>query len=49
LYFDGEDLWIGSDKGLVRMKINNALASWNENKEIKPKEIIKNRKKKIIP
>jgi ligand-binding sensor domain-containing protein len=49
LYFDGDDLWIGSDKGLVRMKLNNALASWSVKKEFKSKEVTKKRKKKFVP
>jgi ligand-binding sensor domain-containing protein len=28
LYFDGKDLWIGTDKGLYRLKIANPLALW---------------------
>jgi ligand-binding sensor domain-containing protein len=49
LYFDGDDLWIGSDKGLVRMKIMNPLASWEGKKEIKPQDSPKKRKKNILP
>ena len=48
LYFDGNDLWIGSDKGLVRLKFSNPLASLTGSKEIIQKEIPKKRKK-ILP
>ncbi len=48
LYFDGEDLWIGSDKGLVRLKFYNSLASWGGTKVIKQDESTKKRKKKLI-
>jgi ligand-binding sensor domain-containing protein len=47
LFFDNEDLWIGSDKGLVRMKFYNSLASWGGKKEIKQNEGTKKRKKKL--
>ena len=49
LYFDGGDLWIGSDKGLVRVNFYNPLASFGVKKELKPKDVIKNRKKKYVP
>ena len=49
LFFDGRDLWIGSDKGLVRMKFYNALASFGSSKVIIKKEVIKKRKKKLVP
>jgi ligand-binding sensor domain-containing protein len=29
LYFDGNDLWIGTDKGLWRISITNPLAAWD--------------------
>jgi len=35
LYFDGKDLWIGTDKGLWRLKIFNSLAQWNLKKNTK--------------
>jgi ligand-binding sensor domain-containing protein len=28
LYFDGKDLWIGTNKGLWRLKISNPMAEW---------------------
>jgi ligand-binding sensor domain-containing protein len=48
LYFDSEDLWIGSDKGLVRVKFYNSLASWGGKKIIKQDEGTKKRKKKLL-
>ena len=48
LYFDSEDLWIGSDKGLVRLKFYNSLASWGGKKVIKQDENTKKRKKKLL-
>jgi ligand-binding sensor domain-containing protein len=48
LYFDNEDLWIGSDKGLVRLKFYNSLASWGGKKVIKQDENNKKRKKKLL-
>jgi hypothetical protein len=48
LYFDSEDLWIGSDKGLVRVKFYNSLASWGGKKVIKQDEGTKKRKKKLL-
>ena len=48
LYFDSEDLWIGSDKGLVRLKFYNSLASWDGKKVIKQDEGTKKRKKKLL-
>jgi ligand-binding sensor domain-containing protein len=48
LYFDSEDLWIGSDKGLVRLKFYNSLASWGGKKIIKQDENAKKRKKKLL-
>lgn len=29
LLFDGENLWIGSEKGLLSVSLNNRLANWN--------------------
>jgi ligand-binding sensor domain-containing protein len=49
LYFDGRDLWIGSDKGLVRMKFYNSLAAFGGSKDVDKKEVIKKRKKKVVP
>ena len=48
LYFDGYDLWIGSDKGLVRLKFYNSLASWEGKKKIKQEGSVKKRKKKLV-
>jgi ligand-binding sensor domain-containing protein len=47
LYFDSEDLWIGSDKGLVRLKFYNSLASWGGKKVILQEDNTKKRKKKL--
>ncbi|MDR3668647.1 MAG: hypothetical protein P4L35_17540 [Ignavibacteriaceae bacterium] len=47
LYFDGEDLWIGSDKGIVSLKLYNSLATWGGKKIIKQDENSKKRKKKL--
>jgi hypothetical protein len=33
LYFDGRDVWIGTDKGLLRMKVDNPLARWDGKEE----------------
>jgi ligand-binding sensor domain-containing protein len=49
LYFNGEDLWIGSDKGLVRLKFFNQFASLEGKKEINKKEVSKKRKKNLQP
>jgi ligand-binding sensor domain-containing protein len=35
LYFDGKDLWIGTNKGLWRLKISNPMAEWTLKKNIK--------------
>ncbi len=39
LYFDGADMWIGTDDGLWRVVISNPLAEWTLKKEIKVKKI----------
>ncbi len=36
--FDGADLWIGTDKGLFRIKIDNPLAHWNGRKKPQKEE-----------
>lgn len=36
MFFDGEFLWIGSDKGLVRLKISSRLAQWDGKKPKRP-------------
>lgn len=41
LYFDGKDLWIGTDKGLYRLKIANPLAVWSMKKPQTKKTINK--------
>ena len=33
LYFDGTSMWIGTDSGLYRVKIDNPLAHWALKKE----------------
>ncbi len=33
LYFDGRNMWIGTDKGLMRMKVDNPLARWDGKKK----------------
>jgi ligand-binding sensor domain-containing protein len=33
MLFDGTDLWIGTDKGLFRVRIDNPLAHWNGRKK----------------
>jgi ligand-binding sensor domain-containing protein len=48
LFFDGDDLWIGSDKGLVRLKFYNSFASWGGKKIVKQEESVKKRKKKLV-
>ena len=35
LYFDGEDLWIGTSRGLLKLVITNPLAEWTSRKEVK--------------
>jgi ligand-binding sensor domain-containing protein len=37
LYFDGEDLWIGTDRGLWRLEVTNPVASWTPKKEVPKK------------
>jgi ligand-binding sensor domain-containing protein len=41
LYFDKKDLWIGTNKGLWRLKISNSMAEWSLKKKNKKGEIIK--------
>jgi hypothetical protein len=38
LLFDGKDLWIGTDNGLFRVKIDNPLAHWSGKKKPQKKE-----------
>jgi ligand-binding sensor domain-containing protein len=33
LYFDGDNMWIGTDSGLWKVKISNPLARWTAKKE----------------
>jgi ligand-binding sensor domain-containing protein len=33
-YFDGSEMWVGTDKGLYKFTVNNPLAKWNGKKEI---------------
>lgn len=37
LYFDGNDMWVGTDKGLYKFKISNPLAEWKLKREIPQK------------
>ncbi len=46
LLFDGTDLWIGTDKGLFRVKIDNPLAHWSGRKKPQKEEKPVVRKKK---
>jgi len=32
-YFDGNEMWVGTDKGLFKFTINNPLAEWSGKKE----------------
>lgn len=34
LYFDGEQMWVGTEKGLYKFYINNPLAQWSGKKEM---------------
>ena len=36
-YFDGSNMWIGTDKGLCKILIENPLAKWTLKKEEAPK------------
>jgi ligand-binding sensor domain-containing protein len=46
MLFDGTDIWIGTDKGLFRVKIDNSLAHWSGRKEpLKDKKPAARRKK----
>jgi ligand-binding sensor domain-containing protein len=44
LYFDGTDIWIGTDKGLLRMKVDNPLARWDGKKKVTEKKSLKKKK-----
>lgn len=33
MYFDGNNMWLGTDKGLLKIKITNSLASWDVKKK----------------
>jgi len=37
MYFDGSDIWLGTDEGLYRIPIKNPLAQWTAKKEISQK------------
>jgi ligand-binding sensor domain-containing protein len=41
LYFDGEEMWVGTEKGLYKFSVSNPLAQWSGKKEI-----LKSNKKK---
>lgn len=36
-YFDGNEMWVGTDKGLYKFAINNPLAKWSGKKDNKKK------------
>jgi ligand-binding sensor domain-containing protein len=38
MYFDGYDMWLGTDEGLYRMKIENPFAHWSLKKEAPQKQ-----------
>jgi ligand-binding sensor domain-containing protein len=44
LYFDKENLWIGTDKGLWKLNIENPLAVWTLKKEVKKSSTSKKRR-----
>ena len=46
LYFDGTDIWIGTDNGLFRVRIDNPLAHWSGTKKPKKEEKPAVRKRK---
>jgi hypothetical protein len=35
-YFDGTDMWVGTNDGLYRIRVYNPLAVWTAKKELKP-------------
>jgi len=37
-YFDGNEMWVGTDKGLYKFTINNPLATWSGKKEANKKK-----------
>jgi ligand-binding sensor domain-containing protein len=45
LHFDGTDMWIGTDTGLLRMKVDNPLARWDGRQKITEKKPSVNKKK----
>ncbi|MCK7519894.1 MAG: hypothetical protein MZV64_20295 [Ignavibacteriales bacterium] len=51
-YFDGNEMWVGTDKGLYKFAINNPLAKWSGKKEApktNKKEIILLLKDLMVP
>lgn len=46
LYFDGSNMWIGTDNGLSKVVIENPLARWTLKKPEAPKQ--ENVKKKKV-
>ena len=37
LYFDGKNLWIGTNRGLWKLRITNPLAEWTAKKDVRKK------------
>lgn len=33
MYFDGNNMWLGTDEGMIKIKITNSLASWDVKKK----------------
>jgi hypothetical protein len=46
LYFDGHSIWVGTDKGLLKIVVENPLARWDGKKNISEQKKQVNRKKK---
>ncbi len=45
LYFDGSNMWIGTDVGLSKIVIENPLAKWSMKKPVQPQQKNVNRKR----
>jgi len=41
MYFDGYDMWLGTDQGLYRVRIENPFAHWSLKKDIEKKAPVK--------